>query len=395
MIAASDPCPLAPQTALTPQCEAKPLHICMISDDAMPAKTGVGAYLQLVCRELAKRNHRVTILTTRRRGEPEREDWEGVRIIRLFTLTLFGYPQALPAGRTIRKILLSDRPDVIHHHYLGVLMMRASAEASRLSIPQVSTTHFGVEVLTQPMPMKPLRGILQRQMVACYNRCDLVIAPARKLVARLAKDGIRAPLRVVSNPVDFGEVDTVPASRECGPVVLYAGRLAPEKNLPLLLEAFAKLARRVPNATLWIAGEGALRSNLQRSCKKLSIDKSTLFLGQLNRAELARYYSACDIFVLPSKIEVLSLVALEAMWFGKPLIVTDRIICADELVDHGSNGYIVDPDAPGDLASRLMELSKDPLLRSQMGLASRRKVTSYRLAPIMDSLEKVYRDVLS
>ncbi|MCK6470946.1 MAG: glycosyltransferase [Planctomycetes bacterium] len=395
MIIASEAGPLALGSALTTECETRPLHICIISDDAVPAKTGVGSYLQLVCKELAKRNHRVTILTTRRHGEPVRADLEGIRIIRLFTVNLFGYPQALPSRRTIRKILQTERPDVIHHHYLGLLMKRTCVEARRLGIPQIATAHFDVEVLTQPLLMRPLRGILQRQVVACYNRCDLVIAPARKLVARLAKEGLGIPLRVVSNPVDFGEVDTIPAARGCGPVVLYAGRLAPEKNLPLLLGAFAKLALRMPDATLWIAGEGSLRSKLQRSCMKLGIDKSTRFLGQLKRSELARYYAACDIFVLPSKVEMLSLVALEAMWFGKPLIVTNKIICADELVDHETNGYIVDSDAPGDLAFRLMELSKDPTLRSRMGLAGRRKAAGYRLAPIVDSLEKVYRDVLS
>ena len=116
------------------------------------------------------------------------------------------------------------------------------------------------------------------------------------------------------------------------------------------------------------------------------------FLGFLDLKTLARYYSACDVFVLPSIEETQSIVALEAMWFGKPLIVTNRIISANELVDPGINGYIVDVNSPDDLSERLFSLSQDKALRDRMGAAGKQKAQAYRLDSMVDQLENAYRE---
>ena len=74
----------------------KRLSICMVSDDFLPAMTGVGIHLKLVAPELARRGHQVSVITTRRAGEPEVDQWEGVTIFRVFTLKAYGFYQALP-----------------------------------------------------------------------------------------------------------------------------------------------------------------------------------------------------------------------------------------------------------------------------------------------------------
>jgi glycosyltransferase involved in cell wall biosynthesis len=368
----------------------------MVSDDARPAATGVGTHIQLVSKELARRGHRVSILTTRRCGEPELEIWEGVRLHRLFTLKVYGFYQALPAQSTIRRILREEGVDLVHHHYLGFMMTRTCAVAESMRIPQVSTFHFSAEVLTQPLLMRPFRETIRRQIVAYNNRCNLVIAPSQNLALQLARDGIRTPVRYISNPVVFDETaEVVPAGRGAGFTVLYAGRLGPEKNLPLLLEAFQLLLRAVPDATLWIAGSGPLRESLEQRCQKLGIANRVEFLGFLDHPSLARHYAACDLFVLPSVLETQGMVAMEAMWFHKPIIVTSAIISAEELVEPGVNGYIVDPVSPEDLATRMLSLAENAPLCSSMGDAARRHAEAYRPEAVVDAVEQSYRDILS
>jgi len=374
---------------------ATPLLICMVSDDFLPAMTGVGVHIKLVAPELVRRGHRVSVITTRRKGEPEVEQWEGVTIYRVFTLKAYGFYQGLPSAATVRAVLARAKPDLIHHHYVGIMMAQVCGVAQAMGIRQVSTYHFSAEVLTQPLPMRPLRPLIRRLMVYYNNRFDLVIAPSQNLAKQIADEGVRSTVRYITNPVVFGDsAGVVPADRSTGFTVLYAGRLGPEKNIGYLIKAFAALQKQVPDSVLWIAGRGPEGAALEALTAQLALSADKVkFLGFLDHPSLARYYAACDVFVLPSIQEAQPLVAMEAMWFGRPVIVTRAIVAAEEMVDQGVNGYIVDPDSVDDLTRRLATQAADPALRAAQGAASRKRAAAYQPALVVDSLESAYHDL--
>jgi len=368
----------------------------MVSDDFLPAMTGVGIHIKLIAPELARRGHHVCVITTRRKGEPEVEQWQGVTIYRVFTVKVYGFYQALPSAATVRAILKRAQPDLVHHHYVGFMMRQVCRVAESLKLRQVATYHFSAEVLTQPLPMRPLRGLIRRLMVSYNNRFDLVIAPSQNLAKQIANEGVRGPVRYITNPVVFGDSsEVVPAERTPGFTVLYAGRMGVEKNIGYLIKAFAALLKNVPEAVLWLAGRGPEGPALQRLCAQLGVSEQVKFLGFLDHPSLARYYAACDVFVLPSLMEAQGLVVMEAMWFGRPVIVTRAIISAEELVEQGVNGYIVDPDSVDDLTSRLMGLAAEPATRAAQGEASRQRAEAYRPELVVDALEAAYRDLLA
>ena len=374
---------------------ATPLSICMVSDDFLPVMTGVGIHLKLVAPELVRRGHKVSVITTRRKGEAEVEQWEGVTIYRVFTLKAYGFYQGLPSIATVRSILARVKPDLVHHHYFGFMMLRACGVAESLKLPQVSTYHFSAEVLTQPLPMRPLRGLIRRLMVSYNNRFDMVIAPSQNLAKQIANEGVLSAVRYITNPVVFGDsAGVVPAERTRGFTVLYAGRLGPEKNIGYLIKAFAAVLKSVPDATLWVAGRGPEGPALESLCTQLRVSDKVKFLGFLDHPTLARYYAACDVFVLPSIQEAQPLVAMEAMWFGRPVIVTRAIVAAEEMVDQGVNGYIVDPDSVDDLTSRLKLLAAEPATRAAQGEASRLRASAYQPELVVNALEAAYRDLL-
>ncbi len=368
----------------------------MVSDDFLPAMTGVGTHLKLVGPELVRRGHRVCVMTTRRSGEPDVEQWEGVTIYRVFTLKAYGFYQALPSTSRVRGILETVKPDLVHHHYVGFMMRQVCCVAQALKLRQVSTYHFGPEVLTQPLPMRPLRGLIRHLMKNFNNRFDLVIAPSKNLAVQIAREGVHTPVRYITNPVVFGDnAGVAPADRTAGFTVLYAGRLGPEKNIGYLLKAFSGLLKSAPHAVLWIAGRGPEGPGLENLCRQLGITDSVKFLGFLDHSTLARYYAACDVFVLPSLQEAQPLVAMEAMWFGRPVIVTKVIVAAEEMVEHGQNGYIVDPDSVDDLTARLRTLAAEPATRAAQGEVSRLRARAYQPELVVDELESAYRDVLA
>ena len=374
---------------------ATPLSICMVSDDFLPAMTGVGTHLKLVGPELVRRGHRVCVMTTRRVGEPEVEQWEGVTIYRVFTLKAYGFYQALPSTSKVRSILEMVKPDLVHHHYVGFMMRQVCSVAQALKLRQVSTYHFGPEVLTQPLPMRPFRGLIRHLMKNFNNRFDLVIAPSKNLAVQIAREGVHTPVRYITNPVQRPPSGVVAAERTPGFTVMYAGRLGPEKNIGYLIRAFAALLKSVPQAVLWIAGRGPEGPTLTSLCTKLGVSDRVQFLGFLDHPTLARYYAACDVFVLPSLQEAQPLVAMEAMWFGRPVIVTKAIVAAEEMVEHSQNGYIVDPDSVDDLTARLRTLAAEPATRAAQGEVSRQRARAYQPELVVDALEAAYRDVLA
>lgn len=367
----------------------------MVSDDFLPAATGVGTHIKLLAPELVRRGHRVSVITTRRKGEAEIEQWEGLTVYRVFTVPAYGFFQALPSGATLRCVLDKVMPDLLHHHYVGYMMMRACGIARERGIPQVSTYHFSSEVLTQPLLMRPFAGLIRRLLVNYNNRFDLIIAPSKNLASQIAAEGVRTPVRFITNPVVFGGVTDVTAVPRTGAfTVLYAGRLGQEKNIGYLIRAFAAFLKTHPGAILWIAGRGPEGSTLEALCAQLRLGEQVRFLGFLNHPTLAGYYAACDLFVLPSLLETQGLVAMEAMRFSRPVIVTSAIVSAHELVEHGVNGFIVDPDSVCDLTERLITLAADAKLREVMGEASRLRAEAYRPELVVSATEAAYIDVL-
>jgi len=370
----------------------KPLSICMISDDFLPSATGVGSHLKVVAAELIKRGNCVSVITSRRPDQPTFEIWQGVRVYRTRTIKLFGFYQALPSVGDIKKILLEVKPDRIHFHYLSFLLLRVLKIAKKFGVPTVYTYHMNEVHLTQPWCMRPFRSIIARKIVNCCNQFDQIISVSKNLATNLPKTGIKKPITYISNPVIFSDeklANDQNANEEF--TVLFAGRLDPEKNVPYLLKAFKKLLINKPTARLLIAGRGSQLNNLIKISEELDIKNNVTYLGFLTHTALSVYYKNCDVFVLPSIFETQGLVAMEAMWFCKPVIVTNRIVSAEELVDHGKNGYIVDSLSVEDLANRLQILANDPILRNRMGEAGRERAKDYRPEIVLDALERVYQ----
>ena len=176
----------------------------------------------------------------------------------------------LPARRRLTALWTEHRPDAVYVATEGPLGHSALGAARRLGIPVASGFHthfdgyaryYGVGWLT---PL--VRAVLRR----FHNRCDVTLAPTQALATSLAGHGFER-VRVMARGVDTRHF--TPARRSSrlrrqwgpGPVVLYVGRLAPEKNLGLVVEAFRVLQERVPEARLVLVGDGPARVALERA----------------------------------------------------------------------------------------------------------------------------------
>lgn len=169
------------------------------------------------------------------------------------------------------------------------------------------------------------------------------------------------------------------------PVVLFAGKLIEKKQPLLLIEAFARV-RRERECALLFAGDGPLRADVQRLVTRLGVPDVHV-AGFLNEPEMSRAYAAADVFVLPSKLhETWGLVVNEAMNFGLPVIVSDKVGCAADLVRSGENGYVVHHDDASGLAAAIARLVADGGLRARLGERSRAIIQEYSIERCADGI---------
>jgi glycosyltransferase involved in cell wall biosynthesis len=160
------------------------------------------------------------------------------------------------------------------------------------------------------------------------------------------------------------------------PVILFCGKFIPKKQPLMLLSAFRRVREQLP-CWLMLAGDGPLRGDLERVIRDQSI-ANTLMPGFLNQDELPFAYTAADVFVLPSGFnETWGLVVNEAMNFALPIVVSDQVGCAKDMVQDGWNGYVVDHADEDQLVDRLMCLVKNPGLRRDFGGNSSKLVQKY------------------
>lgn len=174
--------------------------------------------------------------------------------------------------------------------------------------------------------------------------------------------------------VHCGVDDLRPAADERDPErleLLFVGRLEPVKGIAVLLESVGKLVAAGRNVRLTVAGDGALRSDLER--RAASLGDAVRFVGYRSQPEIRQHLAESDALVLPSFAEGVPVSLMEAMSQERAVVATS-VGGVTELVKHGVNGLVVHPGDPIALADALTTLADDPELRRTMGLAGRETV---------------------
>ncbi len=166
--------------------------------------------------------------------------------------------------------------------------------------------------------------------------------------------------------------------RDAGPVIATVSRLIAKKQPLFVLEAFRR-ARERTRCVLLVVGSGPLERELRLQAERDRVP-DVVFAGFLNRSEVARAYAVADVFTLLSRErETFGLVVNEALNFGLPAVVSDRVGCGPDLVSSGYNGFVVDARDPGDAARAFERLVTDAELRASMGAASRERIDGWNV----------------
>ena len=248
----------------------------------------------------------------------------------------------LPAGSRLEHEWQAARPDVVHIATEGPLGWSALRAAKRLGITVTSSFHTNFHGYAAHYGAGWCTWMVMAYLRNFHNRTAVTIVPTAQMRDQLAARGI-CRLAIVGRGVDSGFFSPVKRSEDLrqalgvgrkSPLALYVGRLAAEKNLGVMFDAFAAIARHRRDARLVIVGDGPERARLMREYP------GHHFTGMLTGETLARHYASADIFLYPSLTETFGNVTLEAMASGLAVVAFDYA-AAREHLRHMENGVLV------------------------------------------------------
>ena len=302
-----------------------------------------------------------------------------------------------PLPTDVLACIEEQRPDVIHVATPGPVGFCGLAVARLLGLPVVGSYHTELG----PYALHLTRDLLVAEATEVYvdwfySRCATVLAPTYGVCDVLASRGL-PDVGVWGRGVDTDlfsperrdeELRANMLGRGGDLAILYVGRLSHEKRIGVLLDAFARVSRVRPEARLVIVGDGPARREFERTSPA-----GTVFRGEARGEELAAYYASGDIFCFPSTTDTFGQVLLEAGASGLP-VVAAAAGGAQELVQHGRTGLLVQPDEPGLLAAALLELAEGPARRRAFGTAGLAAARARTWEAAIAELVGTYRRVL-
>jgi glycosyltransferase involved in cell wall biosynthesis len=345
------------------------MHIVYVTETWPPEVNGVALTAARTVDYLRTHGNRVTLVRPRQQAESAAPAdtvlATGVPIPRYEGLR-FG----LPMGRALARAWRHERPDLVHVATEGPLGWSAVRAAVRMGIPVSSDFRTRFDSYTRFYAGRYLTGLVVGYLRRFHNRCGRTFVPTEDLRAELHALGYRH-LRVSGRGVDSNRFDPARRSEVLraqwggnGPVALYVGRLAAEKNLQLALDAYAAMRQAEPTTRLVVVGDGPLRETVRRLCP------DAILAGVQQGEALAAHYASADVFLFPSLTETFGNVTLEAMASGLP-VVAFRNGAAAQHIHHGENGFAPVPGDDAGFIASAVALSSDAALRERIALKAR------------------------
>lgn len=350
------------------------MRIAFFTEAYEPFVNGVVVLIKAFRESLQQRGHEVVIFAPRYPGYTDRE--EGVVRLPSIAWSRVGYPFLRPFTGTYRAFRRFGF-DLIHTHHPFTTGLLAERLARRFRLPVVYTFHTLLPDYAHyvPLPRCLTRPLLLHIVRRHCARVQCVTVTTHLMRTWLREHGVNTPIQVVSPVVALPPAS--PNARQKiraslgipmdAPVLVYAGRLAPEKQVDFLLRAVVSICPRF-NFFLLLVGSGPSEKALRHLVAVLGLTERVRFAGAVPHEQMSDYYAASDLFVFPSTSDTLGLVLLEAMSVGLPCVAV-AVHGPAEVVNDGVTGFLT-PFNEAAFGQAIARLLADERLRHKMGAAA-------------------------
>ena len=380
------------------------LRIGLFTDTYAPQVNGVSISLQLVSEGLQRRGHQVTIFAPRIPGY--KDDQPGV--VRLPSLKYLNDPPIYVAVLgTPRSTWSLTRKhfDVLHAHSPLTVGLLAYFTASTKNLPLIYTYHTSITDYTHYLKVIGGTAVIRHAArwfsTTSTNLGDQIVVPSPKFHRLLLEQKVDKPIHTIPNGIDLSNFKAAknPGSfraklglKPDAPILLSVGRVAPEKRLDFLIDAFVRMSDRVPEAHLVFAGDGSALQKLEEHAAATKVKARIHFLGMVNRAELPDLLHDATIFLSASTTEVHPISVIEAIASGLPLVaVQDEAF--EGMILENENGHLTPLDM-GAFSDALVKLLSDPKKLARYGKRSTELSEKFSIEGQVRALENLYIEAI-
>jgi 1,2-diacylglycerol 3-alpha-glucosyltransferase len=386
------------------------MKIIISTDNYYPNINGASLFSQRLAFYLKKQGHSVLVIAPSLTTHSEFSTNDGIRIFGIRSIPVLLYKRfriSLPyfMKKRIEEIIKEFDPDVIHfqgHFYVSKAVLSI---AQKLKIPTVGTNHFMPENAVHYLhPPRFAENVIKRwawkQFRLVFERIDIVTCPTQTAVQVVQRNDLRKTAMAVSNGVDLSKFHVgnngaylkekykIPGK----PILLYVGRIDQEKNIDMVLRALVLVTREI-NIHFVVAGDGEKKGELKKLTKELDLEKFVSFTGYVPHEDLHNLYRIADCFIIAGTAELQSLVTMEAMASGLPVIALNAL-ALPELVKHGENGYLFGWNDINGLAQDITRIFSDDLLRKKMAVRSLELIEDHDIKNTIHKFESIYESLL-
>lgn len=388
------------------------MRILIATDTYHPSVNGAAYFTYRLANILAKNGHDVFVMCpsqsfTNTVSNDDGVIVYGIRSIHIPVYKNFRISPLIFSKKTIQMAVKEISPDIIHIQNHFMIGKRVAIFGKKLGIPVIGTNHFMPENLVHyfylpKIAEKWLKNFGWRQCIKVFEQLDFVTTPTKTAADLLKKVGFSKDIMPISCGIDLQrfkptndgsylkERYSIPKDKQ---VLLYVGRMDKEKRIDVILQAMSDILRAV-NVHLVLAGMGKEKQKLEALVEKLGIQKTVSFTGFVPDNDLQNIYKVADLFVIAGIAELQSIVTMEAMASGLPVVAVNAM-ALPELVHNGENGYLfVDGDSQL-LARKVITILSDKKLSTQMSQKSLEIIKAHDINKIIKKYESLYNEIVN
>lgn len=382
------------------------MNILFVSSTYYPHINGVYYFVCRIGPMLQDRGHKVAVIAPSESARFSHKKIDDLDVYGMPSLSVIVNPSVrVPSPfflkSRIKKTIESFKPDIIHIQDHFPLCKAVVNVNKNMKIPIIGSNHFMPENLTVLLQNKNLKkkaaNYLWKSFTKVFNQASLVTTPT-ETGARLIRPRLKVKVIAISSGISltdfypFGDTRDIKKrySLPDKPILLYVGRLDPEKHIGEMLQAVALVVKKIDFCFV-VVGKGTSKIPLEKLTNQLGITGNVIFTGFVPDEDLPYFYKVSRCFIIASIAELLSLSTLQAMASGLPIISVNAG-ALPELVKDKINGYLYEEGDIPAIVQSIEDIIIHDDVYTKMSVKSLEYVQQHDLNKTLESFEKLYKD---
>ena len=369
------------------------LKFALVTETFKPEINGVAMTLGKIADHLSNNLHQVQVIRPKQSSLDNAINTANFKehlvvgmAIPFYKHLKFGFP----AKNRLIKLWADNKPDVVHIATEGPLGWSALQAAKHLNIPVISSYHTNFHQYSKHYGASFLMKPIESYLKYFHNQTLATLAPTQKVVDALTQSGYKN-VSIMARGVDTKQFSPANRSSELRKkwnakdndlVIIHVGRLAKEKNILLVLDAFRAIQQYKPSAKLVFVGDGPMGQELAQACPQ------AIFSGSQQGQALAEHYASADLFIFPSVTETFGNVVPEALASGLCVLAYDYAAAGD-IIKHCTNGLLAPYNQDKDLIQMALDVVNNQALLNQCKKHAVSSIANIRWDSVIEELERL------